>query len=342
MRSGDQPPADDSSSYDSSIADSTIDDQRALDVDSVVVRDEWAAVAPGVRLHLRRWFPPAVIRPGVGDRPPARDFLLVHGLSSNARLWDEVAARLAAAGHEATAVDLRSHGESDAPDDGYDTATAAADVATIAGHLGIVDAVVAGQSWGGNVVVRLAVEHPDVVAALALVDGGWFSPADAFESWALAERRMRPPDVDGQPAAAMRARMRSGHPQWSNAAIEATVANLREEPDGTIRRRLSIEHHMQIARSMWDDPPTSYYPRVAVPVLLMPALPADPDTAAVRLERIGRVAAALPDASISEYQGGDHDLHAQQPSHVAGDLLALAARLAGVATVVATSAESTR
>jgi len=327
MPSGDGPP---------------VDEHSAPDIDAVVMRDDWVAVAPGVRLHLRRWSSLTGSRTEATERPPARDFLLVHGLSSNARLWDEVAVRLAAAGHEATAVDLRSHGESDVPDDGYDTATAADDVATIAGHLGISGAIVAGQSWGGNVVIRLAVEHPDVVAALALVDGGWFSPADAFDSWASAERRMRPPDVDRTPAAAMRARMRAAHPRWSDAAIEATVANLREEADGTIHRRLSIEHHMQIARSMWDDPPAPYYPRVAVPVLLMPALPDDPDAAAARRERILRPAAALPDATVSEYLGGDHDLHAQQPGRVAGDLLALAARLAAVGALDAASEGSVR
>ena len=38
---------------------------------------------------------------------PLRPFLLVHGLSSNARLWDGVARRLAAAGHEVVAVAQR-------------------------------------------------------------------------------------------------------------------------------------------------------------------------------------------------------------------------------------------
>jgi pimeloyl-ACP methyl ester carboxylesterase len=68
-------------------------------------------VADGVTLRVRHW-------PG----PASPAFLLVHGLSSNARLWDQVAGRLAAAGHPAYAVDLRSHGESDAPPAEYDTA----------------------------------------------------------------------------------------------------------------------------------------------------------------------------------------------------------------------------
>ncbi|HKT05134.1 MAG TPA: hypothetical protein VJT31_36930, partial [Rugosimonospora sp.] len=45
--------------------------------------DRRVTVADQVALHVREW-------PGSG-----RPFLLVHGLSSNARLWDPVARRLA-------------------------------------------------------------------------------------------------------------------------------------------------------------------------------------------------------------------------------------------------------
>ena len=276
-------------------------------------------VGGGVRLHLRRF--------GVGAA--GRPFLLVHGLSSNARLWDVVARRLAAAGHPATAVDLRSHGESDAPEVGYDTGTAAADVAAVAGALGVSGAVVAGQSWGGNVVLRLAAEHPGVAAALALVDGGWFSPSTEFSSWEAVESALRPPEIDGRPAAQLRASLATMHPDWSDEAVDATAANLRVTPDGTVRRRLSIEHHMQIVRSMFDDPPGRYYAAVKVPVLLMPALPADDTAAEPRRRRVAATAAVLADATIVEYVGGDHDLHAQQPERVADDLLALSARLDG-------------
>ncbi|HZZ48199.1 MAG TPA: alpha/beta fold hydrolase, partial [Pseudonocardia sp.] len=54
-----------------------------------------------VALGARSW-------PGGAARP----VLLVHGMSSNARLWDGVAERLAAAGHPVVAVDLRGHGTS--------------------------------------------------------------------------------------------------------------------------------------------------------------------------------------------------------------------------------------
>jgi pimeloyl-ACP methyl ester carboxylesterase len=272
-------------------------------------------VAPGVRLNLRH-------RPGGGSA-----FLLVHGLSSNARLWDGVSAYLAEAGHPSYAVDLRSHGDSSSPADGYDTATAAADLAVVIERLGLDRPVVAGQSWGGNVVVRLAARRPDLVRALALVDGGWIDMS-AFGSWEAAEQVLRPPDIDGRPASEIRGYLVREHEDWSLDAIEATLANLRIEPDGTVSRRLPIEQHMKIVRSMWDDPPWPDYPLISAPVLLMPAV-ADPagadDVARRRHSAVERAASALAHAHVRPYPGADHDLHAQHPAQVAADLLALAA-----------------
>jgi non-heme chloroperoxidase len=235
-----------------------------------------------------------------------------------------VAVGVVAGGADVFCVDLRSHGGSDVPVDGYDTATAAADLAVLAGSLGLRGAVVAGQSWGGNVVVRLAAQHPEVVGALALVDGGWLDLSGEFDSWPACAAALIPPEIDGMPAEAVRTFLRHGHPDWSADAIEATVANLRIRPDGTVQRRLSIEHHMMIVRSMWDDPPWTDLPRVGAPTLLMPAVPVDPVDAQRRRALVAKAAAALPRATIREYVGADHDLHAQHPAAVAADLLALA------------------
>ena len=275
--------------------------------------DRFVSVADGVRLHVRSW--PGSLRP----------FILVHGLSSNALLWDEVADYLSDARHPVHAIDLRSHGASDAPESGYDTATAAEDVFQVAQQLGLDPAVAAGQSWGGNVVVELAARHPTTVAALALVDGGWFSPANDFpdrSAWATAAR---PPAIDGRRADDIRAFFTRNHPDWSPAAVDATMANLAVAADGTVARRLSIDHHMQIALDMWDSPPQRSYAHVRVPVMLVPALPSDATAASHRRERIAEAAAQLPRATIREYVGGDHDLHAQHPRDLAIDLLNLAA-----------------
>lgn len=126
-----------------------------------MVRSERVAGMGGVRLRV-------LLHPGGGI-----PFLLVHGLASNARMWDGVASRLSAAGHPSAAVDRRAHGESDGSDEGFDFATLAADLAAVAGHCFDRPVVAVGQSWGGNVVLELARRHPDRVGAVGLVDGGF-------------------------------------------------------------------------------------------------------------------------------------------------------------------------
>nr|MDT0660547.1 alpha/beta fold hydrolase [Micromonospora sp. DSM 115978] len=276
-----------------------------------------ASVAHGVLLRVRHW--PA---------GPARPFLLVHGLSANARVWDEVAIHLARTGHPVYAVDLRGHGESSTPEDGYDLATAAADVAAVAAQMGLADAVVVGHSLGGTVALRLAVERPELVAGLALVDGGWFntitsvgSRDDAAAIAAVLRRRA----TSRATMTGMREYLRATHPAWSPAAIEASLAGMRLEPDGLLAPKLPDEQFMAMVRSLWDDPPTRWYPRVEVPVLLLPAIPAaNPEWARRVREWVGEARAALPLATVREYLDADHDIHAQHPERLAGDLLDLA------------------
>ncbi len=163
-------------------------------------------------------------------------------------------------GTPAVAIDLRSHGDSEAPTTGYTTATAADDVAAVAHALGISGAVVAGQSWGGDVAVQVAARHAGVAAALALVDGGWSDLSASFPSWEACEKTLRPPDIDGRPADELRGWFRNGHSDWSDTAIEATLANMRVAADGTVSRRLSIPHHMEIVRAHVGRPTAALLP----------------------------------------------------------------------------------
>ena len=58
-------------------------------------------VAPGVELRAL-----------AGGLDQARTpFVLVHGLASNARTWDGVAAELTASGHPVVSIDQRGHGQ---------------------------------------------------------------------------------------------------------------------------------------------------------------------------------------------------------------------------------------
>lgn len=276
-----------------------------------VIRDDAASLPSGVTLALRRAGEPAST-----SHPP---YLLVHGLASNARVWDGVSHRLALAGREVVAVDLRGHGRSSVPGDGYDTATAAADLAGLCELLGWTGErapVVAGQSWGGNVVLTLAARH-GTARAIALLDGGWLHLRPRFARFKQCWDALAPPRFDGLRYDDLAARIRAGHADWPDEGVQGTLANLERLPDGGVRSRLSREHHRSILHSLWADDPHALYPDVRVPTLLMPA-GAPPGPAALQA-----LLASVPGSRVSWYAGADHDLHAQHPHRVADDLLSL-------------------
>lgn len=91
------------------------------------------------------------------------------------------------AGHRVVGVDLRGHGASDAPADGYSMPSLADDVAFVCGELGIEGAVVVGHSMGAIISTELAASHPEVVSALVLVDPATIgAPNDAVRAFADA------------------------------------------------------------------------------------------------------------------------------------------------------------
>lgn len=260
---------------------------------------------------------------------PGRPVLLVHGLSSNARTWDAVARRLAAAGHEVVAVDQRGHGRSEQTADGYTTRQCATDLGRLVDRLGFTGErapAVAGQSWGGNVVVDLAAHHGGLLCAV-LVDGGWIRLAERFATFDQAWEVMTPPQLAGVRADTLADQLRRWHPDWSDEALAGTLGNLEVLDDGTVRPWLRREHHRDIVRSLYDDDPHLLYPDVQVPVLLAPAV-ADPPGELDLAKRAAVTDAArlLPDATIEWYVGADHDLHQEQPDRLAADIMALIER----------------
>jgi pimeloyl-ACP methyl ester carboxylesterase len=281
------------------------------------VEERRITAADGVGLAVR-------LRNREGPQPAV---LLVHGLSSNARTWEGVAEDLAGAGHPVAALDQRGHGRSDKPDGGYDFATLAGDLLTVLDDLGWRHPVlVAGQGWGGNVVLEAAARHPGRVAAVALIDGGTTELSTRFADWPTCEVALTPPDLDGRPLAWAERRLRLQHADWPDTGIAGALADLEVLGDGTVRPWLSPSHRRRILRALWEHHPPERYARLACPVLLVPA--GDPTTKAARFdlaqrEEIGRAEAELA-VSVTRWIDGDPELHAEHPDLVAALLHAAA------------------
>jgi pimeloyl-ACP methyl ester carboxylesterase len=252
-----------------------------------------------------------------GDLTPV---LLVHGLASNARMWDGVGAELARRGHPVLAVDQRGHGLSSKPDTSYDFPTVTRDLYRLIDRLGWLGRapMVAGQSWGGNVVLDLAVGHPDAVGGLTVIDGGTIEMSARFADWATAEAAMAPPRLEGTPLAQMEDWIRTNHADWPESGIHGSLANFEVLGDGTVRPWLSRSNHMQILRHLWEHHPRDLYPKVGVPALLIMAKdPSNQRWMSGKRQEVASAVTALPEGTVHWIEG-DHDLHAQYPDLVAG------------------------
>ncbi|MFL6165096.1 MAG: alpha/beta fold hydrolase [Ornithinibacter sp.] len=126
--------------------------------------DEWdVEVAPDVRLHGRSG----------GDGPPV---VLLHGHPRAHTTWYRVAPELARRGLTVVCPDLRGYGRSSTPEpDGqherYSNRTMAHDVVALMRHSGHERFAVVGHDRGQGVAYRTALDHPERVTALAVLDG---------------------------------------------------------------------------------------------------------------------------------------------------------------------------
>ena len=106
-----------------------------------------------------------------GSGPPV---LLLHGFPQTSAMWHRIAPALAR-DHTVVVADLRGYGDSSCPPSGADHAgysfrAMAADQVTVMRSLGHDRFALVGHDRGARVSHRLALDHPDAVTRLALLD----------------------------------------------------------------------------------------------------------------------------------------------------------------------------
>ena len=119
----------------------------------------------------------------VGSGPP---LLLLHGFPQTNLMWASVAAQLADT-YTVVCADLRGYGHSSCPPSDedhlpYAKRAMALDMVTVMAALGHSRFGVAGHDRGGRVAYRMALDHPEVVTALAVLD---IIPTD--DAWERAD-----------------------------------------------------------------------------------------------------------------------------------------------------------
>lgn len=264
-----------------------------------------------LRLHVWEW-------PGTG-----RPFVLLHGLASNATTWLAVGRELAAQGHRVVAVDQRGHGRSDKPETGYDFATVAEDLHLLLRETATEAPIIAGQSWGGNVVLAFGARYPHAAHRLVFVDGGFLDlQARPGMTWERVAAELRPPPLAGMLRAELAQRIQTMHPDWTAAGVDATLNNFEALPDGTVRPWLTLERHMAILHAMWEQRPAALYPLIACPVTIVVAEDAsNPSWMAVKHAQVTAATYGLAQVRVHWLPDTAHDIHVHRPALLAALIL---------------------
>jgi pimeloyl-ACP methyl ester carboxylesterase len=274
-----------------------------------------------LRMHTLDWG---------GSGPP---LLLLHGLSSSARIWDFVAPILTQHFH-VIAVDQRGHGLTDVPEDAYSFDEVTGDITALLDHLDVERPIVVGHSWGGGVAVQFAADFPTRTPGIVLVDGGVMD-VGARLSWEQAEKEMRPPELNGIPIKAFLAAARQFPDmadRWSDQLQEMFLSNF-EIRDGKVYRRLPIDQHMQVVRALYDQGTHSLLERIECPALALLARREPTNDLAQRWmewrEKSAEIAAQrLRRGRVMWMEDSIHDIPIQRPTELAEAIIEFGRELA--------------
>ena len=283
---------------------------------------------PGDRIHFLDWGGPAgSSQPGV---------LLVHGLSNTAWSWAPVARRLRAV-RQIVAMDLRGHGLSDAPTEGYDPDTFAEDAAAVAEGSGLLSSggdhdrdrvVLAGHGFGAIVAAWTAIALGPRCAGLVLVDGGWESmeAASGMEADEFLRGLDEPPEVLRSMAAFLADRQAFDPPSWDADQERAARATVVETHAGRVVPSTRPHATEACVRAMFAYEPLVTLAAVGSPIV---ALAAADDTShgrerALEAASTARVAAGRAPIDRVSFPLAGHNLMRYRPDDVSAAILSVA------------------
>jgi pimeloyl-ACP methyl ester carboxylesterase len=116
-----------------------------------------------VNLHYREY-------PGAGP-----DIVMQHGFASSTYSWEKIAPALSAKGYHLWALDLKGSGWSDKPSKAdYSPLVLKEELNAFMEAKGLKNVIFIGNSLGGAIAVLMAIDHPDKIGKLILIDAAGY------------------------------------------------------------------------------------------------------------------------------------------------------------------------
>ena len=250
-----------------------------------------------MRLHYVDW--------GNHDAPA---MVLLHGLQDCARSWDYFAASMCADYH-VVALDHRGHGDSGrATAETYGLRHYVSDVHALVDHLGLRSITLVGHSAGGRNAFMFALDRPELVRALVIVD---IDPDAVNPDSRQMFVRYNTESDEWDSLDAVVERLRSRQPNSSEEMLAHQALHMTSElADG--RRAWKRDRELLAAYErpdLWAE-----WSRLRCPTLVLRGRQSELLTHEVAV----RMREAVPGARLAELEGGAHWFYQEQPSDFEG------------------------
>ncbi len=224
-----------------------------------------------------------------------RPVVFLHGWTMDHELWDRQVTALAPS-YRCVTVDLRGHGSSSKPVDGYGYEEHVEDLDRLLGALDLRHATLVGSSMGGAIAIQLAAVHPERVAQVVTV--GTPPQLVADDRWPEG----RPLEVVG----AFLEFQRVARERTMRQIVEASAHADLGEPTNTWLFQIALRSPSWAATGSWKGALASsavpFISRLAVPLLVMHGR----HDAFVSNAAASRLAAEAPDSRLAWFENSGH------------------------------------
>lgn len=257
----------------------------------------------------------------IGDGRP--DVVFLHGLFGRGKNWAGIARTLAAKDHPSVLFDLPNHGRSHWSDS-FDYSAMASEVAAeLRLRLGSAAAVnLVGHSMGGKVAMLVALQHPELVKRLVVVD---IAPDISYQVRTSVPlvKAMRQLDLDHL-AKRGDAERSLAHEVDDPAVRQFLLQNLKHLRTAENRNGWQWELNLELLGNHLDE--VAGWPDVGQASYPGPTLwVAGAESPYIRLEHHERMRRLFPAVRLVTIPGAGHWVHADAPEALSAELLAFLA-----------------
>lgn len=226
------------------------------------------------------------------------EVLMVHGIGSSSADFNPVLEAMTEFSRPIT-MDLRGHGASSKPENGYHYSDYVRDLQAVIEGLELTSPIILGHSLGGIVTLMWASQHPDAARAIVIEDSPLRSGEDfreAFDSWLT---------LNALPQEAARAWYAGKNPGWSDTLLDQRSFDM----VNTSRQAILELQKASLANEGLDS--FAGLSSISAPLLF---LQGDIATGSmVQPEDLAFLQRQIPHMGVKHFPGASHTIHRSHP-----------------------------